>query len=80
MDDFTLADQDWIRLMIFKKFAVRTGSYSISSDQDWIRTEKFCSPLISAKSVTQNIEGVTERLLEPHNRCLGAACGSQSSA
>ena len=36
--DFTLADQDWIGLMIFKNFP----------EQDWIRTEKFYSPLISA--------------------------------
>jgi len=27
---------------------IRTGSDSISSDQDWTRTEKFNSPLISA--------------------------------
>jgi len=38
MNDFTLADQDCIGLMIFKNFA----------DQDWTRTEKFHSPLISA--------------------------------
>jgi len=39
--------------MIFKNFADRTGSDSIFSDQDWTRTEKFVSPLISAlKSVT----------------------------
>jgi len=47
--DFTWEDQDWIGLMIFKNFA----------DQDWIgfsfiasgwtRTEKFHSPLISAR-------------------------------
>jgi len=42
-----LADQDWIGLMIFKNFACRTGSDSILSDQDWTRTEKFHSPLIS---------------------------------
>jgi len=40
---FTLVDQDWIRLMIFKN----------SADQDWIGynfcgSEKFHSPLISA--------------------------------
>jgi len=35
--DFTLADQDWIGRMSFKNFA----------DQDWTRTEKFHSPLIS---------------------------------
>jgi len=29
---------------------IRTGSDSILSDQDWIQTEKFHSPLISAKS------------------------------
>ena len=34
--------------MIFKNFADRTGSDSILSDQDWTRTEKFHSPLISA--------------------------------
>jgi len=45
---FTLADQDWIGLVIFKKFADRTGSDSILSDQDLTRTEKFHSPLISA--------------------------------
>jgi len=37
MLDFALADQDRIRLMIFKNFA----------DQDWTRIEKFHSPLIS---------------------------------
>ena len=36
--DFKRADQDWNGLMIFKNFA----------DQDWTRTEKFHSPLISA--------------------------------
>ena len=35
---FTWADQDWIRLMIFKNFV----------DQDWTRTEKFHSLLTSS--------------------------------
>jgi len=35
--DVTLADQDRIGMMIFKNFA----------DQDWTRTKKFHSPLIS---------------------------------
>jgi len=48
LNDFTLADQDWIGLMIFKNFGDRTGSDSIFSDQDRTRTEKFHSPLISA--------------------------------
>jgi len=48
LHDFSLADQDWIRLMIVKNFADKTGLDSILSDQDWTRTEKFHSPLISA--------------------------------
>ena len=47
--DFTLADQDWIGLVIFKNLQIRTGSDSILSDQDWTGTENFHSPLISAK-------------------------------
>jgi len=39
---FTLVDQDWIWLMIFKNFA----------DRDWTRSEKFHSPLISGKYFT----------------------------
>jgi len=49
MNDFTLADQDWIGLMIFKNLRIRAGSDSISSDQDWTRTEKLQSPLVSAR-------------------------------
>jgi len=45
---FTLVDQDWIGLMSFKNLRIRTGSDSVLSDQDWTRTEKFHSPLISA--------------------------------
>ena len=45
--DFTLANQDWIGLMIFKNLRIRPGSDSISLVQDWTRTEKFYSPLIS---------------------------------
>jgi len=48
MHDFTLADQDWIRLRFSKILRIRTGSDSISSYQDWTRTEKFHSLLISA--------------------------------
>jgi len=47
MNDFTLADQDLIGLMIFKNLQIRTGSDSILSDQDWTWTENFHSPLIS---------------------------------
>jgi len=36
---------DWLFSKILR---IRTGSDSISSDQDWTRTEKFLSPLISA--------------------------------
>jgi len=52
MKAFTLVDQDWIGLMIFKNFA----------DQDWIgfnfigsgldSDSKFHSPLISARQIT----------------------------
>ena len=35
-----------------KIFQFRNGSDSISSDQDWTRTEKFHSPLISDKQVS----------------------------
>jgi len=45
---FTWADQDWIGPMIFKILQIMTGSDSIFADQDWTRTEKFHSPLISA--------------------------------
>jgi len=45
---FSWADQDWIGLMIFKILRIRTGLDLILSDQDWTRTEKFHSPLISA--------------------------------
>jgi len=34
----------------FQKIADRTGSDSIFSDQEWTRTEKFHSPLISASN------------------------------
>jgi len=44
----TLADQDWIGLVIFKNMRIRTGSDSNFADQDWTQTEKFHSPLISA--------------------------------
>ena len=47
--DCTLADQDWVRLVIFTNFADRTGLDSILSDQDWTRTEKFHGPLTSAR-------------------------------
>jgi len=43
--------------MVFKKFADRTGSDSILSDQDWTRTEKFHSPLISV--ILQDIQRQT---------------------
>jgi len=33
--------------MIFKNFADQSGSDSILLDQDWTRTKKFHSPLIS---------------------------------
>jgi len=45
---FIWVDQNWIGLMIFKNFVDRTGSDSTFVDQDWTRTEKFHSPLISA--------------------------------
>ena len=47
LHDFTLAGQDWIGLIVFKNLRIRTGSDSISSDQDWTRNEKFHGPLIS---------------------------------
>jgi len=50
-----LSDQDWIGQMIFKNFADRTGSDSILSDQDWTRTEKFHSPLISGSDLGRPI-------------------------
>ena len=51
MNDFTWVEQDWIGLMIFKNFAITTGLDSISSNQNWTRTEKFHSPLISGDLV-----------------------------
>jgi len=43
-----LEDQDWIGLLIFKNFADQDWIGFNFSDQDWTRTEKFHSPLISA--------------------------------
>ena len=43
----TLADQGWIGPMILKNLRIRTGSDSNFADQDWARTEKFHSLLIS---------------------------------
>ena len=43
----------------FSKFLwIRTGSDSILSEQDWARTEKFHSPLISAIRIRKLSEGV----------------------
>jgi len=50
MHGYTWADQGWVELIIFKKLRIRTGSDSIFSDQEWTRTEKFHSPLISASN------------------------------
>jgi len=55
IQDFTLVYQDWIRLMIFKNFADRTGSDTILSNQDWTRTEIFHSPLISGSDIFTKI-------------------------
>jgi len=44
-----LANQDWIELMILKNWRIRSGLDSLSLDQDWTRTEKFHSLLISGK-------------------------------
>jgi len=41
--------------MIFKNLRIRTGSDSILSNQDWTRSEKFHSPLISARQSKQKI-------------------------
>jgi len=46
---FTWADQYRIGLTIFKNLRMWTGSDSILLDQDWTRTEKFHSPLISGR-------------------------------
>jgi len=45
--DFTLVDQDWIGLANFKNFAYQDWIGFNFIGQDWTRTEKFCSPLIS---------------------------------
>ena len=42
-------DQDWSDWWFSKILRIRTGSDSILSDQDWTRTKKFYSPLISAE-------------------------------
>jgi len=42
--DFTLADQDWIGLMIFKNFAYRTGLDLILSDRTGLRLKNFTFP------------------------------------
>jgi len=49
--DFTLirTGSDWWFSEILR---IRTGSDSILSDQDWTRTEKFHSLLISARRYT----------------------------
>jgi len=49
MHDFTLAGQDWIGPIIFKILRIRTRSNSILSGQNWTRTEKFHSPIISER-------------------------------
>jgi len=41
------ADQDWIGLMIFKNFADQDWIGLNLIGQDWTRTKKFHSPLIS---------------------------------
>jgi len=53
----TWADQDWIwfnfcgsRLDRIQFHRIRTGSDSTFADQDWTRTEKFHSALISTRS------------------------------
>jgi len=48
---FTLADQDWVGLIIFKILQIRTGSDSIFENQNRTRTEKFHIPLISADNL-----------------------------
>ena len=42
-----MADQDWIGLMILKKFADQDWIGFNFIGQDWTRTETFHSPLIS---------------------------------
>jgi len=51
-----LADQDWIGPIIFKNFADQDWIVFLS-DQDWTRTEKFHSPLISAVNETVCFKG-----------------------
>jgi len=41
--------------MIFKNLRIRAGSDSIFAGQDWTRTEKFVSPLISAAQLPSNL-------------------------
>jgi len=51
---FTWADWDWIGLMISKILRIRTGSDSISADQDSTLTEKLHSSLISDQSLNRS--------------------------
>jgi len=44
---FYMGDQDWIGLMIFKKFA----------DQDWTQTENIHSPFFAAGRSTRDEHG-----------------------
>jgi len=41
--------------MIIKNLRIRVGSDSIVSDQNWTRTEKFYSPLISGSTPSVNV-------------------------
>jgi len=45
--DFSLADQDWIGLVIFKNFVDQDWIRFNFIREDWTRTKKFHSPLIS---------------------------------
>jgi len=61
--DFKLADQDWSGLTIFKNFADQGWIGFNFIGQDWTRTEKFHSPLISA--VQYNTEARRSEELRP---------------
>jgi len=69
---FTWADQDRIGLMILD----RTGSDSILSDQDWTRTEKFHSLLISGAMVPQLAYWSICNCIQPYESHLPFTPGS----
>ena len=70
-DDFSLmifSRSGWIRTgsdwWFSKIMRIRTGSDSISSDQDWTRAEKFHNPLISGPNLPQSRRH-TKKVLNP---------------